>query len=86
MTDSTTGPNTRLDDKLFESISEKLNVYDVVVFSSFILLIVSICRIYFSGGGHDVLNPPKVYVNRVNRYNTAAFSCKVKFSIVFIWP
>ena len=37
-----------------------------------------------TGGGHDVLNPSDFGVNQDNSYNTASFSHKTNFSIVFI--
>ena len=36
------------------------------------------------GGGHDVLNLPGFGVNLDNSYNTASFSHRTRFSIVFI--
>ncbi|WZZ79417.1 hypothetical protein YC2023_099989 [Brassica napus] len=35
-------------------------------------------------GGHDVLNLPGFGVNLDNSYNTASFSHRTRFSIVFI--
>ena len=71
----------------FESIRENIIVCDVVAFSNLELLTVSICRVYFSGGELDVLNHLKIYVNRVNKYNTTAFSFGVKFlCFCSFWP
>jgi len=74
----------RLDRRTFREYKQKLTASEVVVYSSFEPLIVSTCRIYISGGERDVLNHPKFCVNRVNKYNTAVFSRRVKFSIVLI--
>ena len=76
--------DNKLDIRIFREYKQKLTASEVVAYFSLKPLIVSTCRIYISGGELDVLNHPKFCVNRDNRYNTASFSRRVKFSIVFI--